>query len=74
MKRYFSIEWVDDLGEMWMNDYNLISCLLTAEHCGDRTLINVLDVTDQFPPNLKTYKDNTIDNKQPIKGRKLLLL
>jgi len=86
MKRYFEIEWRDDLGAMWMNNFNLLSCLLTTEHCGDRTIINVEDVTNHvISPNQRvwngsewvglepTSKNNTTNCNTP-KGRKLLLL
>ena len=33
-KKVFVIEWEDDLGPMWMNIFNLSSCLFSDEHIG----------------------------------------
>ncbi len=30
MKATFQIEWPDDLGESWMNIWNVLSCLTTS--------------------------------------------
>jgi len=42
MKRVFSIEWPDELGELWMNTSNLLLCL--TEYCRD-TEFTAQDVT-----------------------------
>lgn len=47
MKRTFEVEWKDDLGPMWMNQDNLLRCLTTTEHCGEGTIVDVLDVTEE---------------------------
>ncbi len=47
MKRTFEIEWEDDLGPMWMNVDNLMSCLNTETHCGEAAILSVTDLTKQ---------------------------
>ena len=41
MKAMFEIEWKDDLGKNWMNEYNLLICLNTKEHCGEGLVLDV---------------------------------
>ena len=43
MKRIFSIEWPDDLGELWMNKDNLLLCL--DAYCTN-TKFTVEDLTE----------------------------
>ena len=45
MKQLFEIEWNDDLGEGWMNVWNLESCLYSKEHT-KRELVRVKEVTE----------------------------
>jgi len=47
MKRYFEIEWQDDLGSAWMNEGNLLICLNTKEHCGEGLITSVQEVTEE---------------------------
>ena len=48
MKRVFVIEYPDDFGPMWMNEYNLMICLRTKEFIGPKVDIKVEDVTDHY--------------------------
>ncbi len=45
-KRTFQIEWDEDLGPLWMNVYNLSTCLNTKNHIGDDIGLLVSDITD----------------------------
>jgi len=47
MKRVFEIEFKDDLGPMWMNQDNLLTCLLTKTNCAVGTILNVRDITEE---------------------------
>jgi hypothetical protein len=46
MKRTFTIEFPDDLGDLWMNKDNLLACLTTETHCGSNVRLVVEDITD----------------------------
>jgi len=43
-KRTFVLQWDSKLGPMWMNEYNLRSCLQTDAHVGDGVVV-VEDIT-----------------------------
>ncbi len=49
MKRVYEIEHSDDLGEFWMNVWNLDNCLHTYQHCFPGAC-KVTDVTDPNNP------------------------
>lgn len=44
-KRTFEIEWPEDSGPMWMNQDNLLSCLITKVRCKESLIVSVRDVT-----------------------------
>lgn len=46
MKKVFELTWDDDLGEDWMNIFNLESCLFSEEHT-KRELIKVKEKTNE---------------------------
>jgi len=56
VKRVFEIEWKDELGPMWMNKDNLLSCLRSVDHCGIGTVLEVKDVTEEREWLLNTIK------------------
>lgn len=43
----FEVEWDDELGPHWMNTFNLVMCLNTDEHCGERLIERVRDIGPQ---------------------------
>ena len=43
MKKIFEIEWNDDLGEGWMNIFNLELCLFSKEHT-KKELVRVIEL------------------------------
>jgi hypothetical protein len=53
MKGIFEIEWPDDYGPGWMNQWNLETCLRTKEFIGPKVEISVKDITavEAPPPN-----------------------
>jgi len=52
MKQLFEIEWNDDLGEGWMNVYNLELCLFSKEHT-KRELVRVKEITQEKESELE---------------------
>ena len=45
MKALFELEWNDDLGEAWMNVWNLEICLFSKEHT-KKELLRIRDLSD----------------------------
>jgi len=59
-KRIFSIEWPDDLGQMWMNKDNLLLCL--NAYCENTDFV-IEDVTDEIT-SLKELAEEAIDERE----------
>ena len=57
MKKVFVLEWDDDMGEGWMNIYNLELCLYGKEHTR-RDLLKVTEVPEVADTEKITYFSN----------------
>ena len=66
MKATFEVEWKDDLGPGWMNEWNLEHCLNTKEHCGDGLILSVKEVTEE-QWLLNTIKKKVLKKMQSAK-------
>jgi hypothetical protein len=47
MKAIFEVEWDDECGPGWMNEWSLEHCLNTKEHCGEGLILKVRDITEE---------------------------
>jgi hypothetical protein len=61
MQKLYLVEWDDELGEDWLNVFNMELCLFSKEHTR-RDLVTITDVSDPYanlPEGVERYPGST---------------